>query len=151
MAFLACFFLIVLYQMFARYFSISVIWSDEASTYAFIWAVFMGAAVMLSEGAHFAFSGLNATLKGRAGATVNIIIDLIVLAISVAILVYGVQSTITFWQFKWTSIPAISRGWVWISIPLTGFTMTIYTIDHLVTHIKQFIHPELCKKGGDEE
>ena len=111
----------------------------------------MGAAVMLSEGAHFAFSGLNATLKGRAGATVNIIIDLIVLAISVAILVYGVQSTITFWQFKWTSIPAISRGWVWISIPLTGFTMTIYTIDHLVTHIKQFIHPELCKKGGDEE
>ncbi len=144
--FLVLFFLIVLYQIFTRLLSISVIWTDEASTYAFIWAVFMGAAVMVSENAHFTFGGMASVLKGRSLAVCYLVIDLIMLAISIAILIYGINSTRTFWKFTWTSIPSFSRGWVWLSMPVTGFTMCLYKIEHILQHLKM-LRAEDTKRG----
>ena len=54
-----------LIQVGSRHLGISVTWSEELAVNSFIWAMFLGAAVMVKEKEHFSFSGLTAKLEGK--------------------------------------------------------------------------------------
>ena len=56
-------FVTILIQIFARYFGIPVIWTEEVSNYSFIWSVFMGASAMVNRKGHFKFNFLLLKLK----------------------------------------------------------------------------------------
>lgn len=82
----------VFVQVCLRYlFSLSFLWGEELSLFAFIWCVFLGAAIALRRRTHFAFDFVAGLLRGRPAAIQRLLVDLIVLGLAVVLLVQGHQ------------------------------------------------------------
>lgn len=139
--FLSVFFIVILYQIITRHLGISAIWTVELATNSFIWAVFMGAAVMVNRREHFSFDILLKKLSGKKKISLSIFNDIVLILFNVAIFIYGIQVCQQFWNYNWTSIPELKMGYVWISIPIMGGTMVIYTLNHIINHLREW-------KGG---
>jgi TRAP-type C4-dicarboxylate transport system permease small subunit len=139
--FLSIFFIAILIQISSRYLGISIIWTEEVANYSFIWAVFMGAAIMINRREHFNFDFLLLKLKGNSRSYLIIFNDSVLLIFNAAILLYSLQAVQSFWNYNWVSLPFLKMGYVWISIPIMALTMMIYTVGHLINHFK------LLRKG----
>ncbi|GAE27312.1 TRAP-type transport system [Halalkalibacter wakoensis JCM 9140] len=135
--FLTIFFIAVIIQVITRYFGVSVIWTEEVANYSFIWAVFMGAAVMVNRKDHFNFDLLAKKLKGNAKHTLHIVIDGILLLFCAALFFYSLTALTTFWDYKWVSLPSMKMGYVWISLPIMSITMVIYLLSHIAGTVKK--------------
>ena len=139
---LSVFSISVLIQIFTRYLGISVLWTEELTNYSFIWAVFMGAAVMVSFQEHFAFKGLYDKLKEPSKKKIlQIIINAVILIFSIYILILGIEITKTFWNYRWISLPQLKRGYIWLSLPIMGGTMSLYSIFNILKELKNIINP----------
>ncbi|GLO67355.1 MULTISPECIES: TRAP transporter small permease [Oceanobacillus] len=134
--FLCVFFGIIVLQIVTRHLGISVVWTEEAANYSFIWAVFMGAAVMVNRREHFNFDFLVQKLKGKKRAYLSIFNDAILFIFNICIFLLGVQVVSEFWNYTWSSIPQMKMGYVWLVIPVMAATMLIYTTSHFVEHIR---------------
>ena len=132
---LITFLISVFIQIIARYMRLSILWTEELATYSFAFAVFMGASVMVKENGHFAFSYMINKLDGNKKKCLEILIYLIMLAFVLTCGVYGTIITKTFWNYNWTTLPSLKMGYVWLSLPLSMFTMSLYLIEHILTTI----------------
>ncbi|MCA0972151.1 TRAP transporter small permease subunit [Halobacillus litoralis] len=141
--FLIVFFITIVYQVITRFIGVSAIWTGEVATYSFIWAVFMGASVMLNRREHFQFDLLLKKLKGKGKSSLTLVNDVIILGFSSAITVFGAQAMINFWNYNWVSIPQLKMGYVWIAVPIMGLTMSIYTLNHIIQNLKHFSGKEV--------
>lgn len=125
----------VFIQIIARYMRLSILWTEELATYSFAFAVFMGASVMVKENGHFAFSYMINKLDGNKKKFLQILIYSIMLAFVLTSAIYGVTITKTFWNYNWTTLPSLKMGYVWLSLPISMFTMSLYLIEHILTTI----------------
>lgn len=81
---------LVFVQVCLRYlFAMSFLWGEELSLFAFIWCVFLGAAVNTHRRRHFALDVLAHALRGRAAALQRLLVDLVTLTVSLVLLVEG--------------------------------------------------------------
>lgn len=142
---LTIFLVSTLTQIVSRYLGLTVLWTEEASTYFFIWMVFMGASVMINKKQHFSFNLLSQKLKGIKLEILNLTVNSIVLIFSLILLVYGIYITKSFWNYNWISITSIKMGWMWISIPIMGGTMSLYLVNHILHNIQSI------RKTGDNK
>ena len=104
----------VFFQIVLRYvFDTSFLWGEELSLFAFIWCVYLGAAICVRRRTHFAFDFLAERLTGRAAAVQRLVVDL---------LVFGVAAVL------------VSEGWAYSQLclqrlsPALGITLFIPTI-----------------------
>lgn len=135
--FLLIFLITIIVQMFCRYLGITATWTEDVSMYSFIWAVFMGAAAMVYERRHFAFTSLSDVLKNeRIKAMLSIFISVIMLIFSILMAKYGVAIAKQFWNYTWVNIPALKRGPTWLCLPLCGITSSVYLIQMLIEDFK---------------
>ncbi len=139
--FLLVFLVTVTFQILSRYLGIVALWTEDVAMYSFIWAVFMGAAAMVYERRHFAFTSLSDMLTGNKKTIIAIIISCIMLFFAILMLYYGYKVTKQFWNYKWVSLPDFKRGPTWLCLPVCGATSAIYLINHIITDIKSL-------KGG---
>lgn len=140
--FLSIFFIAIVIQVTTRMSGISAVWTEEVATYSFIWSVFMGTAVMLNRREHFQFDFLLKKLKGKAQRLLYFVNDLILLTFSFAIFYFGLEAVQNFWNYNWVSLPEMKMGYVWISVPIMGATMVIYTLNHIINNIKNMNREE---------
>ncbi|ANU11917.1 C4-dicarboxylate ABC transporter permease [Planococcus antarcticus DSM 14505] len=133
---LSIFFIAIIIQIVSRHMGVSIIWTEEVANYSFIWSIFMGASVMVNQKEHFSFDFLTLKFKGRKKAGLLLFIDTIVLLFALALLYYGIEAASTFWNYNWVALPEMKMGYVWISLPIMGLTMAIYSINHLVNGLK---------------
>lgn len=104
----------VFVQVILRYFfDESFLWGEELALFAFIWCVYLGAAISVRHRSHFAFDLASGLLRGRAAGLQRLIVDLAVLAIAVLMLVEG-------WSFSQLSVQRLS--------PALGITLLIPTV-----------------------
>lgn len=137
--FLGIFLAAVIVQIFSRYLGISVIWTEDVSLYSFIWAVFMGAAAMVWERRHFAFTSLSDKLKIPAARLIlSLLISFVILIFAFFMVYYGIRITKQFWNYKWVTLPQFKRGPVWLCLPVSGATMVIYAAALIVKDISRF-------------
>ncbi|MDR2520951.1 MAG: TRAP transporter small permease subunit [Spirochaetaceae bacterium] len=137
--FLGIFLVAVVVQIAARYAGVSLIWTEDVSLYSFIWAVFMGAAAMVYERRHFAFTSLSDFVRSPAGKFwVSIAISAIILIFSFFMLYYGIRIAKQFWNYRWVTIPQFKRGPVWLCVPIAGATMTLYAAALILNDIAAF-------------
>jgi TRAP-type C4-dicarboxylate transport system permease small subunit len=137
----------ILIQVFSRYLSISVIWSEEVANFSFIWSVFMGASVMYRHNEHFRFTSFLNSLPGKKKTYLNMIINLILLMFNLAMLYYGFLTVQYFWNYTWVTIPALKMGYVWLCVPVAMIGMTLYTIERLIADIKSL--KEVQRRGAE--
>lgn len=134
--FLAIFVVTIIIQVLCRYLRIMVIWTEEVANFSFVWAVFLGASAMVSQQAHFRFTTLLDKLKGRSQAALKIVIDLFMLAFSVALMVFGWRIAMRFWNNALVVMTWMKKGVVYLILPISGASMSVYNIAHLVSHIR---------------
>ena len=127
----------VFIQVVLRYgFAKSFLWGEELSLFAFIWCVFLGAAVCQRRRTHFAFDFLEGRLGARGTAAQRLVVDLLVLVCAVLLLVEG-------WTFSQLSLQRFSPALgitlfvPTIVIPLSGAFMTIALAASLLRHVRQ--------------
>ena len=127
----------VFIQVVLRYgFAKSVLWGEELSLFAFIWCVFLGAAVCQRRRTHFAFDFLEGRLGPRAAAAQRLVVDLLVLVCAVLLLVEG-------WTFSQLSLQRFSPALgitlfvPTIVIPLSGAFMMVALAVDLLRHARQ--------------
>ncbi len=141
---ISIFFLAIILQIFARYTKFTAVWTGEVSTYSFIWAVMMGAGAMMHEKKHFAFELLINKLKGKNKLYLEMFISFMVFGFSVALFYYGALITKQFWNYVLIDLPMVKKGYMFMVLPILGFTMIIYSLDHFAQYFKRL------KKGGEE-
>lgn len=132
---LCLFILMVTYQVVARFLAVSAYFTEEISTTAFIWTAFMGSSVMLRRYEHYRFTGVAEKLKGKAFIINESICLIILLIVSILMSVHGVRLAIMFSTWRFSSLK-ISRTWLWICLPISGITSTIYVLEAII----KFIH-----------
>lgn len=133
----------VVIQMACRYMGIAAVWTEDVSMYAFIWAAFMGAAAMVYERQHFAFTSVSDKLTNeKAKIILSIVIAVIMLVVSVLMFYYGCRITKQFWNYRWVSIQSFKRGPTWLCIPVCGATSTLYLIGQIIESVNSLV------KGG---
>ena len=82
----------VFVQVCLRYlFKVAFLWGEELSLFAFIWCVFLGAAINVRRRAHFAFDILPGLLTGRAAAAQRLLVDCTVLTLALVMLIKGYE------------------------------------------------------------
>ncbi len=104
----------VFIQVVLRYaFAESFVWGEELALYAFIWCIFLGAAICVRRRQHFAFDLPPDFLSPRVARAQRLLIDLVVLVAALLLLIEG-------WTFTQLSIRSLS--------PALGISLFIPTI-----------------------
>jgi TRAP-type C4-dicarboxylate transport system permease small subunit len=143
--FLSIFLITVVLQVSSRYLGKATTWTEEVAMYSFIWSVFMGASAMVYEKRHFAFTSLSEGLKSeRLQSILSILISAIMLIFAVLMLKYGFEVTKQFWNYRWISLPNLTRGVTWMCLPICGATSIIYLVTLMVEDFQKLV------KGGDK-
>ena len=140
---LTIFFGAVIAQMFCRYLGIMALWTEEVSTYAFIFTVFMGAAALVRENRHFAFTAVADGIKSPvAKKIISLLISVIVLVFAYYMFVYGKQLMQKFWNYKWVSLPSMKRGYTWLCMPISAVSMMAFSAESIIRQVAAMV------KGG---
>lgn len=132
---LVIFVVATLIQVATRYLGISVLWTEEVAVNAFIWAMFLGAAVMVRENEHFSFRILTDKFEGSKRSCLVLIQNLIVLVFCLFCSVYSVEITQTFWNSRWITLPQFKQGYIWLVMPVTFISSSIYLVDNMIKEI----------------
>jgi TRAP-type transport system small permease protein len=141
--FLVVFFAVILLQIITRHLGISILWTEEVANYSFIWAMFMGAAVMVNRREHFNFDFFQRKLTGKKRLSLNIFNDLVLIAFNISIFFLGLIVVNEFWNYTWVTFPEMKMGYIWLAIPIMAGTMVIYSVSHLVDHIQSLKEKEV--------
>ena len=104
-------------QVFTRYaLGRPIAWVEESATYAFIWMVFVGAAVGLKQGRHILIATFGNHLPARAAAGLRTVVWLLVL---LTLVVQGAKVMGVEGRSRTISLPIeLPRSWFY-SLPLT--------------------------------
>ena len=133
---LTIFIFAVLAQMFCRYLGIVALWTEEVSTYAFIFTVFMGAAALVRENKHFAFTAMADGISNpMIKKLISILISGIILVFAYFMFVYGRQLMQKFWNYKWVSLPAMKRGYTWLCMPISAVSMMVFSAESIIRQV----------------
>lgn len=135
--FLVIFVIATLLQVTTRYLGISATWTEELSVNTFIWAMFLGTAVMVREKQHFSFNFLVSYLSNKKSSLLVIIQDIIIITFCVLCFIYSSEITKIFWGSKWITIPELKQGYVWLILPITFGSMIIYLLEDIIKEINK--------------
>jgi TRAP-type C4-dicarboxylate transport system permease small subunit len=118
-------------------------WSEEIVLTCMIYMAVLSAAMALRRNAHIRMSALDKYLPVRLVQTLDVAADLAVIAFAVMMLTVG-------WKYCtglgskgfYTSLPALSKFWLYFPIPLAGACMLIFEAEILCRHIGAFFIKE---------
>lgn len=132
---LVIFLLATLVQVSTRYLGISVLWTEEIAINAFIWAMFLGASVMVKEKQHFGFDAISNKLMGVKRCYLIIFQNILMLTFCVFCAIYSIEITQVFWSSRWISIPEFKQGYVWLIMPITFISSSVYLIHQILEEL----------------
>ena len=106
--------LIIFVQVIMRKTGNSLYWSEELGKFLFVWISWLGISIAQRKGEHIKITMLTDHLPFRAAQVFNILSDLVVIAICVVTLYYGVSLVIK-----------ISTSWGYLAVVVGCTLMTI--------------------------
>lgn len=118
-------------QVFFRYvLSYPLGWTEELARYVFIWAVFLGAAVVARSREHVSVQLFHAYLPARARTAIQVINDVAVLAFLAIILWPALGYAI--YAFRLKSIATeIPMFFVYVSVPVASGLMILHIVHNI--------------------
>ena len=120
---------VVALDVFARNvnFMTAILWGQEIAMLAFVWSVFTGGAVAYRRREHFKIEILPLNL--RETIFIKNLILILALLFSYILLKEGITLAITIGLKRGSRPTGIPLIWVFLSIPLAGFSMILFTIE----------------------
>lgn len=129
-------------NVLARYvFNSPIQWAEEFSRYAFIWVIFMGAAVCTKRNRHIAIDSLMLVLPARVQSGFRLLVDLCILGLMVVIVYYG--GILTSAATQTTATLKIPQYVVYLVVPASAALIFLHTVGDLRCHLRNLL------KGGE--
>lgn len=123
--------LIVLSNVFFRYFlHIGLGWTEEAARFLLIAMTFVAAAAAVRKWGHFQLLIITKWISKRHHRSVQVFAILVVLAMSVILVRYGIAISRVSW-FQTSPTMEWSMGYLYLIVPAAGLLMFIFALEHL--------------------
>ncbi|MBP3736757.1 MAG: TRAP transporter small permease [Lachnospiraceae bacterium] len=106
---------------------IALPWAEELCRYTLIWAVFLESGIGITKGIHVGFDLLSSRLKGSFQTVIYIITQIVVFIIGTQVVRGGWVLTLQV-QKQLSASLSISMSWFYLSIPVGGVLLCIYTV-----------------------
>jgi TRAP-type C4-dicarboxylate transport system permease small subunit len=125
----------VLWGVFSRY----VVgeqsrWTEELAIYLLVWVSLIGASLTYAEKGHLGVDYFVGKMDPSARRVGAIAVELLVLAFSVFVLLYGgwILITKTLATGQVTPALGIKMGYMYLAAPISGFFFTLFCLENLV-------------------
>jgi len=117
--------------VFSRYVLASTFtWYDEVARIAFVWAVFLGAAVGVRRNAHFGLHIVIDLMPPRARRFAALLTPIVVIVFAAVLIWQGWHFVDTGW-FQQTPVMGLPKAWVYAAMPTGGVLMILYSLEPL--------------------
>lgn len=135
--------IVIFAQVVSRYFfHYTPEWSEELARFLFVWAVFLGSALIMGEKGHLAVEFLPNLLKGRpAGKILAILINL-ASYVFIAILFFNGLKMARIMTFQRSPGMNIPMSFIYAVIPLSSILMLLYLIKNTMAIVRGSSTPE---------
>lgn len=109
-------------------------WTEEAAIYLLIWVSMLGAALTYEDKGHLGVDYLVGKLHPAGRYVGEIVVQLVVLAFSVGVLVYGgwVLVMETLEQGQLSPTLNLKVGYLYMAVPLSGFFFSLFSLEELL-------------------
>ncbi len=106
------------------------VWADETAMYVFVWGLFLESGALVYEKRHFSFGVLAKGIKNRkAKRLIGLFDNLVKLGFSLLAVCYGCR--LAGRLLTGGEMYGLSRGLLWLCLPLCGMTSALYLLFHL--------------------
>ncbi|HEX5932626.1 MAG TPA: TRAP transporter small permease [Pseudorhizobium sp.] len=123
---------IVMWQVFVRFvLNWSNTWTEITAVMLMSWFIFLGAAVGVRENYHLGFDVLLYALPPEGKKYLRAISDLVVLAFSIGMLIYGIQLVQLQWPARMPAL-GIPEGVRYIPLAFGGLLISLFALERLV-------------------
>ena len=136
---------LVLVQVFTRFFHMSQTWIDEISKFVFVWVTYLGGAITVRKGANITF---DLVLEGVHGKTYKILftfVNIVCIVFLVAMAVLGAQAA---WanRVQLSTMTRVNMGLMNCAIPVGCVLMVISQIEYYFRTLKKKEEEEAAAK-----
>ncbi len=131
----------VLLQVFYRYVLTDPIgWSEELAIYAMIWMAFLVAPIAYRTGGNVAIEVVRDLFHGRWQAMLQIVLNLLVLALLVVLLRHSI---IYVGRGMGSLVPSlgVQAGWFYLAMPVGIAGMLLVAIEILLKAVRHLVDP----------
>lgn len=123
-------------------------WTEEVILTLMSYMAVLAAALAIRHNAHIRMTALDRYLPSVVVKVLDLVADLAVMALAIIMLSVG-------WQFAtnlgakgfYTSMPWLSRFWMYLPVPVAGLFMIVFEIEAVYNHIKAFFVPDQGKEA----
>lgn len=136
--------LITSYAVLGRYvpFIKDPSWSEEVVLSLMVYMAVLSAALALRKGTHIRMSAFDHYLPRKLRLASDLLADACVLIFGVIMLVVGLRVCWYMRLGSYSSMPWLSRFWMYFPIPLAGIVMLIFELERVYQHVRAFFVPE---------
>jgi TRAP-type C4-dicarboxylate transport system permease small subunit len=141
----AFFTLVLVISVFSRYvFQLPIVTSIEMTRIAFVWAMFLGAAIGLKRGAHVRVVAFVSLLPKAVSGLTPAIVHGSFLIFAVLMVWHGWSLTNRMFSTTFPTL-GISQGWLYLALPVAGALMCLHAAAALLAW-----RPVDEEHGGEE-
>lgn len=114
-------------------------WTEEVATYLMIWVGLLGAAVALRQQAHLGIDFFVNKLTPKRRVVAEVLSFALIAFFSISVMMVGGLQLVreTFVAGQVAPATGIPLGYVYIAVPMSGFFITIYTLEFLIEKIAE--------------
>ena len=114
-------------------------WTEEVVLTCMSYMAVLAAALAIRRGAHIRMTALDTYLPPKMVKALDLVADAGVLALSLIMIIVGWNYASTLGsRGTYTSMPWLSRFWMYFPVPLAGIAMLAFELEAVYNHIKSF-------------
>ncbi len=123
--------LTVFLDVVTRLLGAPILWLQEATLVAFVWGVFIGAAVALRRNEHFYLTSVATSMSGKRRVVIETFNGLVMLAITLAIAAFGWEN---FQQGFGNELPVTGMPLAALTgaVPAFGILTSVFALERLI-------------------
>ena len=113
-------------------------WSEEIVLTCMIYMAFLSAALAIRKGTHIRMTSLDIYLPKKVIIILDLAAYVLVLLFSIMLVWEGFQFALAIGsRATYTSLPWLSRFWLYAPIPIAGVAMVLFQVEAIVRYIKE--------------
>lgn len=114
--------------------------TEEILRYGVIWMSMLGAAFATGRGSHMSVDMLRDRLAGRARLRLDALVALAFVVFAAVVLVWGGMKGVNIAARQTSAVMRIPMSWVYLSLPVSGGLMILYSLLNLADLIRGRTH-----------
>ncbi len=117
-------------------------WTEELARMLLIWVSLLGASVGFIRKVHLGVDYFVGKLKGKPKLSVEFLVYLLIIAFAGTILIYGGFTLVSDTLAMGQPSPSlqIEMGYVYLALPISGFFITLFSLEAAIQTISAFRH-----------